>query len=698
MRALLLLLLLLSPALAIASGGVFSVDPADKSMQYLGMIFGTVPGTPIINTDNDLFSRMIYIFNQVIFALGLILIVYTTVVGVMNTAQEGEFLGKKWHPIMVPLRAAFGTYLLLPTVSGYNWIQITVMWFIVQGVGAANALWKEVITYNQNQGSIHQLAGASTYTSASQTVNSIFTSLVCAAEINRLIASDSTVASLLDNENITQYSYNNGTQWAFGRLSHAATETPLCGYVNVPTLGSSIFAGTSTNTAIVAQNQAVFLSAIQLASNILETDATEAVLGTNTTPNANDFASAAKALQNAAAAIQPPQTLSQINQQTILNGWIHAGSYYFQIAQGNSGINNSLVLNTMGINTIQLQQLLGNSLYAQAVSRISSVATTYVTGVGNVAAQDPYLNQMVGTISLNAPNIGGSGQSVFALIFGNLFERIVHAVNDYDPSHPVTDPLIRMMNLGSNLVSITEITFWSALGAIFGVWLVTNILYCIQPVGQAFTAALGMILPIATMFITLLWAEGVTLSLYAPMIPYLVFSFSALTWMILVVEAMLGSSLIALSLVVPSEEEIGKAGHAIVILLGLFLRPALMILGFIMGIQFLIVGIGMLNFAFWSTIVANTGGASGVGVFGLISIMLIYSAIAIGMIHEAFSLIYLIPNKVLRWMGGGPEEDDAGEKAKEMKGSVDKGAGIGKQAMQKGVSKTNQKLNKKGEE
>jgi hypothetical protein len=53
------------------------------------------------------------------------------------------------------------------------------------------------------------------------------------------------------------------------------------------------------------------------------------------------------------------------------------------------------------------------------------------------------------------------------------------------------------------------------------------------------------------------------------------------------------------------------------------------------------------------------------------------------MVHEAFSLIYLLPDKVLRWMGvSGEGGTEAGSLAKQQEGSVDKGIGLGKSAMQ----------------
>lgn len=242
------------------------------------------------------------------------------------------------------------------------------------------------------------------------------------------------------------------------------------------------------------------------------------------------------------------------------------------------------------------------------------------------------------------------------------------------------------------MASTAEVVFWSALVAIFLMWLVTSIMECVQPLANTVNFLLSILIPIASLMLMLIWAAGITLALYVPLIPMLVFTFGALSWMILVIEAMLGAPLIALTLIIPSEDEIGKAGHAIVILLGLFLRPALMILGFIFGQKLLMVAIGMLNFGFAGTMSMSL--STGVGPFGFITIIMLYSGVAVGLVHEAFSLIYVLPDKVLRWMGAAGEGGEAGQHVKELEGSMDKGAGIGK-GMMKGALAQGQSMIKK---
>src|SRR5688500_18872811 len=119
---------------------VFTIAVNDQSIYYLGRIFGNV-GTVLPGTGPAILSAMFKVFNTAMLAVGSLIVTYTTVVGVLNTAAEGEFLGKHWHSIWVPLRTVIGIAGLFPTSSGYSAIQIVMMWVIMQGVGAADSVW-----------------------------------------------------------------------------------------------------------------------------------------------------------------------------------------------------------------------------------------------------------------------------------------------------------------------------------------------------------------------------------------------------------------------------------------------------------------------------------------------------------------------------------------------------------------------------
>lgn len=120
--------------------------PTDGSLVYLANIFGTVDGV-LSSSGSQVFGHLMGVFNLTVLALGSIVIMYTLIVGTLNTAHEGEFLGKHWSSIWLPVRATIGMTLLVPKTSGFCLMQIIVMWVVVQGVGAADKVWNEALDY-----------------------------------------------------------------------------------------------------------------------------------------------------------------------------------------------------------------------------------------------------------------------------------------------------------------------------------------------------------------------------------------------------------------------------------------------------------------------------------------------------------------------------------------------------------------------
>ncbi len=151
------LVTVLLPAIAFADEGALNFRPPaqDVSVIFLSNIFGVVDGV-LSGTGSQIVGQMMGVFNAAVLTLGGIIIFYTLVVSTMNTAQEGEVLGRKWSSIWVPVRSTIGIGLLLPKASGYCMMQIFVMWVIVQGVGAADKVWNSALSYLNRGGVIIQ--------------------------------------------------------------------------------------------------------------------------------------------------------------------------------------------------------------------------------------------------------------------------------------------------------------------------------------------------------------------------------------------------------------------------------------------------------------------------------------------------------------------------------------------------------------
>lgn len=161
---------------------LFQLAPNDKSIDYLAAIFGTMNG--VLTQEGgpagslSLLGTMFRTFNSIVLVIGVLVVVYVTILGVLATAQEGEFLGKKWNSLWVPIRVVLGIAALVPTGSGYSTLQIVMMWVIVQGIGAADVLWTTALKYIDIVGSPYgqvTIPGPG----AHNAIQSIYQGLVC---------------------------------------------------------------------------------------------------------------------------------------------------------------------------------------------------------------------------------------------------------------------------------------------------------------------------------------------------------------------------------------------------------------------------------------------------------------------------------------------------------------------------------------
>lgn len=131
----------------------FTPPSTDVSVTFLTTIFGKVDGV-LEGGGSQILGKMFSIFNLAILTLGGIILLYTLIVSTINTAHEGEVLGKKWSSIWIPLRSVIGVGLLIPKASGYSFIQILMMWIVMQGIGAADSVWSTALNYIGTGGSI----------------------------------------------------------------------------------------------------------------------------------------------------------------------------------------------------------------------------------------------------------------------------------------------------------------------------------------------------------------------------------------------------------------------------------------------------------------------------------------------------------------------------------------------------------------
>src|SRR5581483_1158342 len=128
-------------------GDIFTPPPTDKSVDFLGHIFGpAIGGIQLHGTANPALMHMFERFNTAILTVGTIIISYIAIISTINTAQEGQVMGRKWSSIWIPLRTLLGMLVLIPApASGFSVMQSIVIWDIMQSIGAVDSVWNGIL-------------------------------------------------------------------------------------------------------------------------------------------------------------------------------------------------------------------------------------------------------------------------------------------------------------------------------------------------------------------------------------------------------------------------------------------------------------------------------------------------------------------------------------------------------------------------
>jgi hypothetical protein len=190
---------------------------------------------------------------------------------------------------------------------------------------------------------------------------------------------------------------------------------------------------------------------------------------------------------------------------------------------------------------------------------------------------------------------------------------------------------------------------------------------------QFLQSVLFFSLPLVLAITAPMFVTGAILSIYLPLVPFMFFIFGIISWLIFVIEAMAAAPLVALGVTHPEGHDLmGKAEQALMLWLSVFLRPMAMIIGLVAGMVLLYIAMQVLNLGFGGIIddlfdPAHTGPSSA---FTGLTVVLIYTFILVALVNQCFGLIYLIPEKIMRWIGLHPEGSDIPHLTESVKSGV----------------------------
>lgn len=674
--ALLLALGIYGTAYAAESGsGLRAFTPAagDSSVTFLREIFGPVIDSIWSSSDarggdvDSPLGRMLGPFNSAVLFLGMVFVGYTTIKGTVDSAHDGEVLGKKMSEIWVPIRTVGGSALVLPTTAGYSVVQYGVLWLAIQSAGIGNAILGAGLDYIAE----NNMVARPHLPDTRQLASSILKYEVCAAAMNAHYAASGATTRIVPEEK--SWVVRNSGEIGVGDVAAGPLGVLYAAY-------KSSYRVTEFHWRAVENSKPAYLSA-DVCGALTWEESHESAEGNGNTQVAvkSLMAAQADAVRAMIAELRPvaqqiaafqPMTrgaieaaaanyekrlmtaAKQVVQQSAdgrraefveavrAGGWIYLPTYYNHLIQLNdvmqSALNALPATSPISIEDKETSMVLQN--YHDAMT----VANEYLKASTDAPIQE------------RKRQFKQDGE--FPTSWGD-FKRLLSGFAQTG-IYEFTQQLA-----GSNLSHVGQIkavgdTIMGSAEAIATMAFVANGVANSNAakltVGNVFDAgaALGAINPILMTIVISLLAFGAVAAYYIPLIPFIVGVTAVIKWFVLVFESVIAAPLFAVAHMHPDgHDAVGRAGPGYMLILGLLMRPALTVFGFFGSIWLAQPVTGYINIAYMTAVQgAEHNSFSFIAAF--VAYVIIYVIIMTSVIHSVFTLVNWLPDNILRWIGG----------------------------------------------
>lgn len=633
------------------------------------------------------------------------LLIYILVVGTLRSAEDGEVLGRSWSTLWVPLRATIGFGALVPTSSGFSWVQIAVLWLTAQGVGGGNYLWTNTVKdVFSNPGELVAIRNADA-SGISKVMITVLKGETCVRYLNKQFAAavGAAPSSTGPYGRVVTTDSSSGTSISWGNTTAGGYHSKECGHIEVDGLDSRLkpnqwLAGNMRSAqAIVQKAQAAgILSAAESMGSLAETLAADASLSKETSTAqelvlqkkiVSAVVKATASLRDAVekqastglgaeAFMSSGKTLSQLTNEMTSgiiedskrNGWIGAGSFYYTMAITNSKIN-------------------------EITSKVPATTPAEVSDDSSTFSFPKFLSDRIDK-AFNPQSLKAA-ESEWAAGSSDLDDMIGGAVNNGNSKlrrwsyelvsvDPTNDKhaLVQLKNVGDAIVSATEIIIYGSLLSDF----------LPSPAGAAVSGGVDRLLDfgpfkllkkasskeastMAMVFSCLLLLSILTgailLAYWIPMAPFVIWIGGIFGWVVSILE-MLGASILwaAAHLHPEGEGMAGKYGaNGYMIIIEVALRPALMITGLLLSFAVIDPFLRFNSSMFFKAMdIANQDTFA--ALIGFVCFVGMYVGINVTLVHKTNALIHMIPNSIFKWIGAHANSYDDGAAADAIQKSV----------------------------
>lgn len=678
---------------------IFDISNTDYAVEILHNLFGKVVttltnnGEQVGETGNAILNTAIGAFNIAVLFFATVVCSYTVYRLVFDTARDGEIGGREANVASTVLRGTCGVACLLPVSGGFSLIQVLVLQLLLWGSALGNYVWSV---------SAEQLENSATYTASTTGHGDSFVTagkmsavlqartlgFLCAKHANNISSILATGDDALKPEvlNITRLDGGSAVYWLFKAGSQYQGRSEMCGSVKLMSddvvqgkITTNMFDGEKTFAdSLNEMTQKVVKAQAKSAVSTLDRTAQEIANrifeGERKTDNYKELIRSAvnEATAQYIGGVNNSLTegSGQINQlkksfidKSTANGWMFAVTWQRALAAYVTKLNsakNELTfilnndVNPKGATTSLRKSIFGysdteNHLFEQIDNDFSyfrNLETAFVeAGQPNPASQTTLER-------ITADNQQETGVLSMQYLYNSMFD----AARVENNASRWSDPLIDVQETGQTMLlagGLTAAGSWvvDALGKVAAVGITTttgNI-----PASIAVSSLSGYLADAMSWLGWGLLVVGFVMAVVLPFLPMVYYVAGVISWIIMAIEAVIAAPLWVLLAFAPSQgnDWLGTNKQGLLLYIGVFFRPVLMILGLLSCFLVLRIAINFENIMFSGAYFLTYPVGSIVSMLGAFGLIIVYVLLTLVLVTNCCALITGVGEAVMDFIG-----------------------------------------------
>lgn len=692
----------------------------DKYVSILSHIFGPVIDKMAMGEDlsgadasSNIIAVMISNFNSGVLIVASVIITYVAIIGIANTANDGEVLGAKWSTLWTPIRSIIGAGMLLPTSSGYSFIQLLIFMIALWGGGLANTIYRAgmatsvfspnaIVADVNKSGEFYGLRGFALNYALSKQCIRLIDSVLANSTVSKPNIS---IGSSPDSSKPLSKGMREDTYIFKDRNpeSNLGGGSPICGSFTLLSYESN---GSKNDLANAINNIDVTITGVKKEEiAALMQDINQWVEKWPKTPvnsdwssiNSKEFLDIVDKHENSIANKLQQLATHQIGgvkeaihgfEDTLTDqGWAMAGAWFQRVGTARQGLMKSFNMNVAKSTPPSFSRMAAT----EEINEVANVIGGIERGLrGSIDVKEASLKEIKKPSFSDLEKYFPKGQNApDSKMFGSLTDGINSAVtatmenvvsgmigSDSDgrssfcgSNGEMGGSLNRIKCVGDYIVSVeaSVSALKNTLQLASNVFMVTagglqavpgaNYLTDTGPLLAAIAHTVDWIASLMAEFIFWLKAMAFYFSVLLPSLPYIAFIVVVVGNVLAVAQTIIVGPLWAMMHTKPDNSFIGQERQGYLMLMSLFVRPSLAILGLFIACLIADPVIDFVATAFFEMRHALTKGSGVVGVISNFNTYIWWIACfgltLLPILYMIFFLPQTLPDEILRWLGGG---------------------------------------------